>query len=122
MDAVAFQDGHIDYSELEDFFRVNKMMADRSGLQCRADAESFDRDLPIKFLPVKVESSGLSWKPPGVQATTKPAFNEPAMSCLQDIYTIVIRKIWLRSEGNGCNARVYRVAGYALFVTGTEID
>ena len=55
VDAVAFQDGHIDYSELEDFFRVNKMMADRYGLQCWTNAESFDRDMPIKFLPIKFE-------------------------------------------------------------------
>ncbi|MEC5146382.1 DUF4434 domain-containing protein [Chitinophaga sp. 212800010-3] len=55
VDAVAFQDGHIDYSELEDFFRVNKTMADKYGLQCWTNAESFDRDMPIKFLPIKFE-------------------------------------------------------------------
>jgi hypothetical protein len=55
VDAVAFQDGHIDYHELEDFFRVNKMLADRHGLQCWTNAESFDRDMPIKFLPIKWE-------------------------------------------------------------------
>lgn len=55
VDAVAFQDGHIDYHELEDFFRVNKMMADRYGLQCWTNAESFDRDMPIKFFPIKFE-------------------------------------------------------------------
>lgn len=55
VDAVAFQDGHIEYHELEDFFRVNKMLADRYGLQCWTNAESFDRDIPIKFLPIKWE-------------------------------------------------------------------
>ncbi len=55
VDAVAFQDGHIDYSELEDFFTVNKRMADKYGLQCWTNAESFDRDMPIKFLPIKFE-------------------------------------------------------------------
>lgn len=55
VDAVAFQDGHIDYHELEDFFRVNKTLADRYGLQCWTNAESFDRDMPIKFLPIKWE-------------------------------------------------------------------
>jgi hypothetical protein len=55
VDAVAFQDGHIDYHELEDFFTVNKMMADKYGLQCWTNAESFDRDMPIKFLPIKFE-------------------------------------------------------------------
>lgn len=55
VDAVAFQDGHIDYSELDAFFRVNKQLADRYGLQCWTNAESFDRDMPIKFFPIKWE-------------------------------------------------------------------
>ena len=55
VDAVAFQDGHIDYHELEDFFRVNKRLADKYGMQCWTNAESFDRDMPIKFLPIKFE-------------------------------------------------------------------
>ncbi len=55
VNAVAFQDGHIDFHELEDFFAVNKQLADRYGLQCWTNAESFDRDMPIKFLPIKFE-------------------------------------------------------------------
>lgn len=55
VDAVAFQDGHIDYHELDDFFAVNKKMADQFGLQCWTNAETFDRDMPIKFLPIKFE-------------------------------------------------------------------
>lgn len=55
VDAVAFQDGHIDYDELDDFFAVNKRIADRYGLRCWTNAESFDRDMPIKFLPIKFE-------------------------------------------------------------------
>lgn len=55
VDAVAFQDGHIDFHELDDFFSVNKKLADKYGLQCWTNAESFDRDMPIKFLPIKYE-------------------------------------------------------------------
>ena len=55
VDAVAFQDGHIDYTELDTFFSVNKKLADQYGLQCWTNAESFDRDMPIKFLPIKFE-------------------------------------------------------------------
>jgi hypothetical protein len=55
VDAVAFQDGHIDYDELDAFFAVNKKMADKHGLQCWTNAESIDRDMPIKFLPIKFE-------------------------------------------------------------------
>ncbi|MGN6511712.1 MAG: DUF4434 domain-containing protein [Chitinophaga sp.] len=55
VDAIAFQDGHIDYHELPAFFAVNKKMADKFGMQCWTNAESFDRDMPIKFLPIKFE-------------------------------------------------------------------
>jgi hypothetical protein len=55
VNTVAFQDGHIEYHELEDFFSVNKMLADKYGMQCWTNAESFDRDMPIKFLPIKWE-------------------------------------------------------------------
>lgn len=55
VDAVAFQDGHIDYHELPAFFALNKQLAGQHGLQCWTNAESFDRDMPIKFLPIKFE-------------------------------------------------------------------
>lgn len=55
IDAVAFQDGHVDYHELEQFFSVNKKLADKYQLKCWTNAESLDRDMPIKFLPIKFE-------------------------------------------------------------------
>lgn len=55
VDAVAFQDGHIDYDELDAFFTINKQMADKYGLKCWTNAETFDRDMPIKFFPIKFE-------------------------------------------------------------------
>ena len=55
VDACAFQDGHIDYDELDAFFTVNKNLADRYGMQCWTNAETFDRDMPIKFLPIKFD-------------------------------------------------------------------
>ncbi len=55
VDAVAFQDGHIDYTELDTFFAINKKLADTYGMQCWTNAETFDRDMPIKFLPIKFE-------------------------------------------------------------------
>ena len=55
VDAVAFQDGHIDYDELDAFFSVNKKLADRYGMKCWTNAETFDRDMPIKFLPIKFD-------------------------------------------------------------------
>lgn len=55
VDACAFQDGHIDYNELDAFFSVNKRLADKYGMQCWTNAESFDRDMPIKFFPIKFD-------------------------------------------------------------------
>ena len=55
VDACAFQDGQIDYDELDAFFEVNKRLADKYGMQCWTNAESFDRDMPIKFFPIKFD-------------------------------------------------------------------
>ncbi|MCH5215347.1 MAG: DUF4434 domain-containing protein [Muribaculaceae bacterium] len=55
VDACAFQDGHIDFDELDIFFAVNKKLADRYGMKCWTNAESFDRDMPIKFFPIKFD-------------------------------------------------------------------
>lgn len=55
VDACAFQDGHIDYDELDAFFAVNKKLADKYGMQCWTNAETFDRDMPIDFLPIKFD-------------------------------------------------------------------
>lgn len=55
VDACAFQDGQIDYDELDAFFEVNKRLADKYDIACWTNAESFDRDMPIKFLPIKFD-------------------------------------------------------------------
>jgi hypothetical protein len=55
VDIVAFQDGHVDFHELEGFLTINKKLADKHGLQSWTNCETFDRDMPIKFLPIKWE-------------------------------------------------------------------
>jgi hypothetical protein len=55
VDIVAFQDGHVDFHELADYLEVNKALAIRHGLRSWTNAETFDRDMPIKFLPIKWE-------------------------------------------------------------------
>ena len=55
VDVVAFQDGHVDFHELEEFLVINKALADRHGIQCWTNIETFDRDMPIDFLPIKWE-------------------------------------------------------------------
>ena len=55
VDIVAFQDGHVDFHELPVYLSTNKMLADKHGLECWTNSETFDRDMPIKFLPIKWE-------------------------------------------------------------------
>ena len=56
-DAVSVQqhEKEWDYDELDAFFSVNKKLADKYGMQCWTNAESFDRDMPIRFLPIKFD-------------------------------------------------------------------
>ena len=53
IDMVAFQDGHVEYRDLEEYLVVNKELADSYGIKSWTNIESFDRDMPIKFLPIK---------------------------------------------------------------------
>jgi hypothetical protein len=55
VDIVAFQDGHIGFDELDEFLAVNKRLADQFGIRSWTNSETFDRDMPIKFLPIKWE-------------------------------------------------------------------
>ncbi|MBQ9548406.1 MAG: DUF4434 domain-containing protein [Bacteroidales bacterium] len=55
VDACAFQDGHVDYDELDMYLTVNKRLADKYGMQSWTNAETFDRDMPIRFLPIKFD-------------------------------------------------------------------
>jgi hypothetical protein len=65
VDAVAFQDGHVDYHELPAYLEVNKKLADRYNLEAWTNCESFDRDMPIKFLPIKFEKLKLKLEAAG---------------------------------------------------------
>ena len=53
VDIVAFQDGHVNYDQLLDFIKVNKELADNNNIESWINTETFDRDMPIKFLPIK---------------------------------------------------------------------
>ncbi len=55
VDILAFQDGQVDYHELYDYLVVNKKLADKYSMKCWTNIESFDRDMPIRFLPIKWE-------------------------------------------------------------------
>lgn len=55
VDILAFQDGQVDYHELYDYLVINKKLADEFNMKCWTNIESFDRDMPIRFLPIKWE-------------------------------------------------------------------
>lgn len=55
IDIMAFQDGQVDYHELYDYLVINKKLADKHGMTCWTNIESFDRDMPIRFFPIKWE-------------------------------------------------------------------
>lgn len=55
VDTVAFQDGHCDYHELRDYLEINAALCRKHGMNCWTNCESFDRDMPIRFLPIKWE-------------------------------------------------------------------
>lgn len=71
VDIVAFQDGHVDIEDLEGYLRINKTLADKYGMQSWTNSESFDRDMPIKFLPIKFEKMRLKLEAAETAGCTK---------------------------------------------------
>lgn len=52
VDIVAFQDGQVDYHELQDYLAINKKLISRYGMRSWSNVESFDRDVPFDFPPI----------------------------------------------------------------------
>ena len=59
VDIIAFQDGHCQYDELPDYLEINLKLAKKYGMESWTNCESFDRDMPIHFLPIKWEKMRL---------------------------------------------------------------
>ena len=55
VDTIAFQDGHVEIHELQDYLKINMKLANKHRLHCWTNCETFDRDMPIHFLPIKWE-------------------------------------------------------------------
>ena len=60
LDYVAFQDGHVNFQQLADYHRATRILADKYNVTTWTNIESFDRDMPIKFPPIKWEK--FLWK------------------------------------------------------------
>jgi len=52
IDIVAFQDGHVPFSQLGEYIETNHQLAKKHGLISWSNVETFDRDMPIKFPPI----------------------------------------------------------------------
>jgi hypothetical protein len=52
VDIVAFQDGHVDFQELPAFIEINNRLARKHGLHPWSNVESFERGMPINFMPI----------------------------------------------------------------------
>ncbi|MCI5779599.1 MAG: DUF4434 domain-containing protein [Lentisphaeria bacterium] len=55
VDHIAFQDGHVDIRELRGYLEINMALARKYRIDCWTNCETFDRDMPIRFLPIKWE-------------------------------------------------------------------
>src|SRR5512133_458737 len=52
VDTVAFQDGQVDFLELPTFMAINNRLARKHGLHAWSNVESFERGMPLNFLPI----------------------------------------------------------------------
>jgi Domain of unknown function (DUF4434) len=62
VDIIAFQDGHVQFWELLEALKINKALADKHGIECWTNSETFDRDMPFRFPPIKWEKLRLKLK------------------------------------------------------------
>ena len=62
VDIIAFQDGNLTFEELPEVLKINKRLADKYGIETWTNCESFDRDMPFRFPPIKWEKLLLKLK------------------------------------------------------------
>jgi hypothetical protein len=49
---MAYQDGQVEFEELEVFMEINARLAIRHGLRAWSNVETFEHGMPIDFLPI----------------------------------------------------------------------
>jgi hypothetical protein len=104
VDIVAFQDGHVDFLELPEYLEINTRLAQRHGLRSWSNVETFERGMPINFLPInwpnlrfKVEAAGAA----GVEKLITFEFSHflSPHSIYPSAHTLYRRyREWLRGE------------------------
>ena len=53
IDIAAFMDGHVQFSELENFVKITKKVCDKHSVSFWSNLETFDRDMPWRFPPIE---------------------------------------------------------------------
>ena len=71
VDIVAFQDGQCHYEELPDYLALNHQLASRYGMTSWTNCETFDRDMPWRFPPIKWEKMRLKLEAAGKAGVDK---------------------------------------------------
>jgi hypothetical protein len=52
IDIIAFQDGQVDFLELSTYMTINHKLAKKYGIASWSNVETFERGMPINFLPI----------------------------------------------------------------------
>jgi len=52
IDAAAFMDGHVEFTELDGYMAAMKPVLDKHGIEYWSNVETFDRDMPFRFPPL----------------------------------------------------------------------
>ena len=52
VDIVAFQDGQVEFGELAEYMQINSELARKDALRCWSNVETFERGMPIRYLPI----------------------------------------------------------------------
>ncbi len=78
VDTIAFQDGGCAIQELDEFLQIAHETGERNHIECRTNVEAFDRDMPIRFLPIRWEKMRLKLQAAeraGIKAATMFEFS-----------------------------------------------
>lgn len=52
IDAVAFQDGYVAFTDLPEYLEIDNRLAKKHGIASWSNVESFERGMPLNFLPI----------------------------------------------------------------------
>ena len=52
IDAVAFQDGYVAFTELPEYLEIDNRLAKKHGIKSWSNVENFERNMPLNFLPI----------------------------------------------------------------------